>query len=115
MNDALAMLIDPNDFAGQLRAEWIHATSVALIYGALGVVAVLWFYYQRSVKNTDAIKKDAETKRDLAVAVLDEKLDKHIKLSGLEIKDTQYKVGILAAQVKRVIPEVGIPEWPTRT
>jgi hypothetical protein len=113
LDDAVMLLLDPSastDIWGQLRMEGVHVVLVALEYGALGLGTILWFYYRRYLKNCDT----DEAARNLKIAAVDERLSSHVERSGMEIQDIHLRMAVMAAQIKHVIPDVSIPEWPSR-
>lgn len=99
-----------NDIGNQLRSESLHFAFLAVMGGVSFATAIIGWLIRRDIRRSE---KDA-AERGLAFAVLQESFDDHKRRSGLEISDLKQRVGILAAQVKHDIPEVEIPQWPTR-
>lgn len=99
-----------NDSVGQLPNEFYHYALLALLGGITISRGIISWLGKREL----AAFEKAKAAQDLAHSVLREQFEAHVRRSGMEIKDVQYKMGIMASQVQRVIPEVDIPEWPDR-
>jgi|HubBroStandDraft_2_1064218.scaffolds.fasta_scaffold1052536_1 hypothetical protein len=95
---------------GAIPNEVLHYALIALGVGINAAAIVIWWFIRRDL---DRSAQD-EAAKGLAHAALREEFTAHVRRSGMEIKDVQYKMGIMASQVQRVIPEVDIPEWPDR-
>jgi len=98
----------------QFGGEVIHFTLLALVGGISSTSAVIAWLVRRDISRSEKENERRETERGLKLAELGERFDDHVRRSGSETKDIQYRMGIMATQVKRVIPEVTIPEWPSR-
>jgi hypothetical protein len=95
---------------GTLSGELLHLALLALVGGISTAAAIIGWFVRRDLKRTET--KDAE--RGLAITALREEFTEHVRRSGWEVKDIQYRMGIMATQVKQHCAEVSIPEWPSR-
>lgn len=99
-----------NDIWSQLRDESVHLAFLAIVGGVGVATACLGWLIRRDICRAE--KDSAE--RGLAITALKEEFTEHVRRNGLEISDVKQRVAVLAAQVKRDIPEIDIPSWPSR-
>src|SRR5258706_6562572 len=110
-----------DDILGQLRGDFIRLALLGIAGGVSPAATVIGWLIRRDIRRSHAevvehsrVLAKEYAAQGLEVATLTERLDDHVRRSGLEIKDIQYRVGIMATQVRRDITEVDIPEWPSR-
>jgi hypothetical protein len=107
----LALAVDiGGDLLSQVRGAAIQLIVLAVVGIFSTVSAVFCWLVRRDLSRA----AQEEAKRGLAHAALAERFEDHVRRSGNETKDIEYRLGILATQCQRVIPEVTIPEWPSR-
>jgi hypothetical protein len=101
-----------NEPLGTFGGELFHLALLAIVGGISTAAAIIGWFIRRDLKRSE--DKDAE--RGLAITALTERFEDHVRRSGLETKDIQYRMGIMATQLRREIPEanISIPEWPSR-
>lgn len=99
-----------NDALSELRNEAIHLAFLAFIGGVGLVTTVIGWFIRRDIKLAEA----AQAEQGLKYAALEEQFNDHVRRTGFELNDVKYRVGILATEVKPTIPEVTVPEWPSR-
>jgi hypothetical protein len=86
--------------------EWLPLSFGALFSLLSGS---LLFLLKRRYIHEDRV----EAARNLKIEAIREGLEAHKHRSGLQTNNIQYRMGIMAAQIQRVIPEVDIPDWPS--
>lgn len=105
----------------QLRGEIIRLVVIGVVGGVSTAGAIIGWLIRRDLRRSDAenaeykkqCDKDAAA-RGLEFAAHVERFNDHVRRAGLETKDIQYRIGIMATQIKQRIPEVTVPEWPSR-
>jgi hypothetical protein len=91
----------------QLRAAAIQLVILAFVGGVGTVTAIIGYFIRSDIK----LARIARAEQGLKVTALEERLDRHISHSGSEIKQIQYRVGIMGTQIHEKMPNVQIPEW----
>jgi hypothetical protein len=99
-----------NDALDQLRGEAIHLAFLAFTGGIAAVSGVIAWFIRRDLKLAEVTR----TEQGLRYTALEERFADHVRRTGMELVDVKYRMGIMATQIKREIPEVSIPEWPSR-
>lgn len=112
---------DVDDTLGQLRVEIIRLVFLGVAGGVSLIAAIIGFLVRRDLKRSATAEEafrnkcaEENAERGLKLESLIEEYRTHVTHSGSEIKTIQYRVGIMATEIKQRIPEVTIPEWPSR-
>jgi hypothetical protein len=110
-----------NDAAPQLSGIVIQLAILAVVSGFGTAAAVIGWFIRRDIKLAETARAEhlrlaesARIEQGLKYASLEQKFEEHVRRTGFETKDIQYRMGIMATQVKHEIPAVDIPEWPSR-
>jgi hypothetical protein len=110
-----------NDAVNELRNEAIHLAFLAFVGGVGLVTTVIGWFIRRDIRMAEAARDEqrratekADAERGLKHTALEERFNDHVRRTGFELNDVKYRVGIMATEIKATIPEVTIPEWPSR-
>lgn len=95
---------------GELPSEFYHYALLVMGIGINAASIVIWWFIRSSISRA-ALEKAA---RDLAQTVLREQFESHVHRCGSEVKELQYRVGIMATQIENGGIKITIPEWKDR-